>query len=401
MGHRMATMWTRRAARARVVETRTPTPAPLTAIEQAIADAVGTRSRFGDLTPFDLPIVAACRQLVADTVGQLPLVNYRGGLPTPEQPPIVVRPDPFEPRWQSLHRLVMNLTGPGYVWLVPTSFYADGVTPASIRVVDAPEAAGTFDTAGRLEVVHWQGERYSPGPGGVVWIPWRVERVGTLGVGPIGTCWQAIERLAALWQMAGSFWESGFPSLALMIEQALTLTQRQEAKAEMVAAFARSHEPAVIDRNGRLEPIGSNAVESQLVESIEMANSEVARAFGVMPSLVNVRAGDSLTYSTTEAEFSKWLKLGLGAYLMRIEAGFSDLRPYGQTVEADTKALLRTDMGARYAGYSVALGRWMTLDEVHAAESMVPVPAGTFPDQPASPQSAPTSPFLDPSGVLP
>jgi len=393
-------MGRRSAARAAAAEVRAAADGNLGAIERIIADARARRERLGDLSPFELPIVVACRQLVADTVAQLPLVNFRGNLPTAEQPPIVIRPDPWEPRWQTMHRLVMNLTGPGYVWLIPTAFYADGVTPAAVRVVDAAEAAGTFDPSGRLERIIWQGIRYDPGPTGAVWIPWRVERVGTLGTGPIGSCMQAVEYLAALWQMAGSFWEAGFPSIALVIEGALSTTQKREAKDEMLAAFARRHEPAVVDRGGRLEPIGSNAVDSQLVESIEVANAEVARAFAVMPSLVNVRVGDSLTYATTEAELSKWLKLGLGAYLMRIEAGFSELRPLGQHVRADSSALLRTDLSARYGAYSVALGRWLTVDEVRAAESLRPMPAGTFPGEPTSPAVTP-SPFLDPSGVLP
>jgi len=166
----------------------------------------------------------------------------------------------------------------------------------------------------------------------------------------------------------------------------------------MLDAFARRHEPAVIDRGGRLESIGANAVDSQLVESIEAANAEVARAFGVMPSLVNVRAGDSLTYSTTEGELSKWLKLGLGSYLTRIEAAWSQLRPAGQTVHADTSVLLRTDLAARYNAYSIGVGRWLTVDEVRRAEALPPAPADMFD------MSGPTpaiNPLTDPSGVVP
>ena len=368
----------------------------LTKLERIIADAQARRERLGDLQPGELPIVVACRELLADTIAQLPLVNYRGYLPTDVQPPVVVQPDPFEPRWLTLHRLVNNLTGAGYCWLIPTAFLADEY-PAAVRVVDAPDAAGIFDPTGRLDHIIWQGNRYTPGggPGGALWIPFRVERVGTLGTSPLGACFRALEYLAALWQMAGSFWEAGFPSLALVIEGALSPTQRTEAKQGMLDAFARRHEPAVIDRGGRLESIGANAVDSQLVESIEMANTEVAKAFGVMPSLVNVRAGDSLTYSTTEAELSKWLKLGLGSYLTRIEAAWSQLRPYGQTCHFDTSVLLRTDLEARYSAYSVGLGRWLTVDEVRRSEALPPEPslgAGA----PAS-----VSPLTDPSGVRP
>jgi hypothetical protein len=388
---------TRAAARAAVTA---PAVDPLARVERIIADYQLARANIGDLTPWDLPIVVACRELIADTLAQLPLVNYRGNLPTPTQPPVVLQPDPFEPRWLTIHRLVNNLTKHGYAWLIPTAQLADGY-PAAVRVVDAGDAAGTFDTSGRLEWVHWQGRRLRAGTD-AIWVPFRVDRVAELGTSPVNACWQACEYLAALWQMAGSFWEAGFPSLALVIDGALTSTQRTETKQAMMAATARRHEPVVIDRGGTLSPIGSSAVESQLVESITAANAEVARAFGVMPSLVNVQSSDSLTYSTTEGELSKWLKLGLGSYTMRIEAAWSSMRPYGQTVRCSSQELLRTDLGARYAAYSVALNRWMTSEEVRAAESMPQVPDGTFADDTvATPPDLLNQPFTDPSGVLP
>ena len=307
-----------------------------------IQDALDVRNGIGDLDVFELPIVVACRDLIANTIGQLPLVNYRGNLPTGDQPPIVIRPDPNETRRDTMVRLANQLTGPGYAWVFPTTWYADGVTAASVRVVDAAEAHGMFNPRNELVNVIWEGNHYDPALREAHLIRWRIPSSGlTLDCGPIGGCRRVVEYLAALWQMAGSFWEAGFPSVALVIEQALTSTQRTEAKQAMMASFARRHEPAVIDRGGTLESIGTSPVESQLVESIAAANAEVARVFGLMPSMVNVQSVGSLTYSTTEAELRKWLALGLGAFLTPIEACWSDLRPYGQNVQFDTARLLR------------------------------------------------------------
>ena len=360
-------MFGRSSARAKANE---PRPGGNERIGALIQEALDRRNQIGDVDVLDLPIVVACRDLIANTVGQLPLVNYRGGLPTNTQPPVVVRPDPTETRRDTIVRLVNNLTGPGYAWVFPTSYLADG-NPASVRVVDAGEAAGIWDQRGQLTDVIWEGEHYDPSLGQAHLIRWRITTAGAPGdCGPLGGCRKVVTYLAALWQMAGSFWEAGFPSIALMIEQTLSTTQRREAKQSMLDAFARSNEPAVIDRGGRLEPLGSNAVESQLVESIGMANAEVARVFGVFPSLANIAANSSLEYSTTEGEFRKWLALGLGAFLTPIEACWTDLRPYGQTVQFDSSRLLRTDMAARYAGYSVALGRWLTAQEIRASEGL-------------------------------
>jgi HK97 family phage portal protein len=369
----------RRIARARA-ELVDPAGRPLneTKLERTIREAIEARAGGVSLTPWELPIVVACRQLIADTVGQLPMIAYRGNVPRPDQPAIVIRPDPFEPRWQTLHRLVNNLTGWGHAWLIPTAAYANDY-PAAVRVVDASRAHGVFDPSGRLVDVYHDGRRLQPGTEAIL-VPWRVTQAGTAGHAPMNDCFRAAEYLAALYDMAGSFWEAGFPSIAVLVKQALNPTQTAELKSQVLSAWARRHEPAVIDRDGQLAPVGTNAVEAQLVESIAVANTEIARAFGVMPSLVNVAAGDSLTYATTEAEFAKWLKVGLGAYLMRIEAAFSDLTPHGTEVRFDTTELLRTDLAARYQAYALGVQYgWILPAEVRQREGLPPLPTSSAP----------------------
>ena len=69
-------------------------------------------------TVWQLPAVVAGHGLIADTVGQLRLVAVRGGTAR-HQPPLLRQPDPAEPRWLTLHRLVMNMTrhGVAYLWV--------------------------------------------------------------------------------------------------------------------------------------------------------------------------------------------------------------------------------------------------------------------------------------------
>ena len=199
--------------------------------------------------------------------------------------------------------------------------------------------------------------------------------------------------------MAGSFWVAGFPSIAVLVKQALNPTQTRELKDQVLGAWARRHEPAIVDRDGTLAQIGSSAVESQLVESIAVANTEIARAFGVMPSLVNVAAGDSLTYATTEAEFSKWLKVGLGQYLSRIEAAFTDLTPYGTEVRFDTTELLRTDLEARWNAYAIGVQNgWILPAEVREREGFPPLPAGAALPAPNMLADPPPSAQITPTG---
>lgn len=357
-------------------------------LAELIAEAQQQRLTGTAMSPWELPIVVACRRLLADTVAQLPIVSTRRRVPIADQPPICVRPDPNEPRWLTFSRIVDNLTGWGHVWVLPTAWDAAG-WPVAARVHDAAQGAPIFDSVtGELSSVSIGGRTYVPGPDGVIWLPYEVPHRGSVGMSPIARCWRAVEYLAALYQMAGSFWEAGFPSVAVQVGGRLSPDDTAKLKSQVLSAWARRHEPAVLDNGATLAAVGASPVEAQLIESIATANSEVARAFGVMPSLVNVAGGDSLTYSTTEGEFTKWLAVGLGPYLTRIEGAWTDLTPYGQVCRFDTAALTRADLATRVAAYATALGGapWLAVDEVRDREGLPPLAPGAA--MPATPITA-------------
>jgi HK97 family phage portal protein len=332
------------------------------------------------LDPYALPVVVACRGLLAATLGQLPLITLRGRRPLPRQPTLTLRPNPHEYRWLTFHRLTNNLTRWGYTFLRVTDWTAAG-NPAAVRVLDPFDATPFWDANGDLDTVLHAGDELIPGLD-VVWIPYRVERAASLGEAPLWACDRALQLYAELFAMAGSFWEAGYPSLIVEVAQRLAPGQAQAIKAQLIDSMGGRHEPGVIDQDGKVSAIGSSAVEAQLVESIAVANAEIARAFLMPPSLVNVASGDSLTYSTVEGEMRRWLATGLGAYCNRIEAAFDELTPQGQRSRFDTTELLRSDLQTRVDAYATALGGspWLTVDEVRDLEGLDPMP---IPDAPA------------------
>lgn len=375
-------MWLPMALRRRgraYLRTLPPPPAPLGSdrIGAAIAEVIAQRV-WPEFDPWALPVVVACRRLLADTVAQLPLVAYRGRRPMAVQPELVRRPNPLEPRWLTWHRAVNQLTRYGHCWLRVTDHDTAGRV-AGIRVVDAADGAPTWDPeTGDLDTVWINGDELVPGLD-VMWVPYNVERRSSTGESPLEGCWPAVEDLARLWRMAGSFWETGYPSIALTVAHRLQPAQAAELKGQFIASLGGRHAPAVLDNDAKLETIGASALEAQLVESLAAGNAELARAFLMPPSLVNVASGDSLTYATTEGEFRRWLATGLGAYLTRLEAAVDDLSPPGQTNRFDTSALLRSDFQARADAYATALagGAWLTPDEVRDREGLDPLDPAT------------------------
>lgn len=343
-------------------------------IAATITEAVAARTWGPELDPWQLPVVVACRGLIADTIAQLPLVTLQGRRPVAQQPTLTVRPNPLEPRWLTFHRLANNLTRYGYTWLVVTDTDAAGHA-AAVRVVDPADAAAVFDpVTGDLDTVTYNGAELVPGLD-VIWLPYHVDRRGSLGTSPLLDAAGAVAYLTQLWTMAGSFWESGYPSLVVKVKQRLNPGQARRIKDDLIASLGGRHEPGVIDADGDIGPLGVSPLEAQLVESIGAANAEIARAFLMPPSLVNVASGDSLTYSTVEGEFRRWLATGLGSYLNRFESAFTDLSPDGQTCRFDTTELVRADFAARIEAYSGILAgqAWMTVDEVRDLEGLDPL----------------------------
>lgn len=368
-----------------------------TGLGRMIEEAVNARLDPESLTAWQHPTVVACRRLIATTVGQCPTVAMKGGQALPSQPVWLARPDRFETSRITWTRATNNLTRWGYYWLKVTERDAAGY-PSNIRVLDAEQVQPQYDEMGRLTSGWVDGEE-QPINGAITtdihWVGLDVQQRGEAGRSPMEDCIAAVSYLSALVQLCGSFWESGYPSLALKITQRLNTEQRNEYKQELRAANSRRHEPWIIDRDGELVPVGGSPLESQLVESMDFADRVIARAFLIRPSLVNVSANDSLTYATTAEEFRAWKAVGLPCYLKPHDDGLTELLPAGTYAQHDTSSLDRSDPYQRAQTHTLALGGqpWMTIDEVRAEEGRVePLRAPTTVPLRSVPNPTPSAP---------
>jgi HK97 family phage portal protein len=329
------------------------------------------------LRPEQLPPVIAARTLIADTVAQLPITAVRNGMPLKKPPAIIRQPDPTEPTWATLHRIVMHLTANGNAWLRVTSWDAAD-RPQSLEVLNPDDVAPELDEYGQVLAVRWRDRRLNVAPFGddVIHIG-LIESKGPHGVGdsPLTLARGALDSIAALYGYQASYWANGGqPSLLIKVPHRVNRAEADQIREDFLTTHRGRAVPAVLWGGAELQPWAGTAADLQLSEAHDNAVAEVARLYRIPPSLLNAKSGDSLTYSTVAEQLRSWLMTGLQAYLVRIEAAFTELTAYGTTGRFDTSELQRTDHASRIQAYTMALGQrqWLKVDEVREAEGFPP-----------------------------
>ena len=343
------------------------------------------------LDPEEIPAVGAARNLIADTIASLPLIALDNGVPVPNQPAIVRRPDPSEPRFQTLHRICMQLTAGhtygGNVWMMPT-FVANDGTPEAATLLEPRECAPILDSSQRCLGVTWAQRRLFVDGGQVVHLPFRITgRRGTLGDSPITEARTRFEGLAALYQFQNSYWqEFGAPSIVLETPQRVNTKAEADAVREAwLGTHGGKRTPAVASGGGKITSFLQDQMGAELVAAEAAATAEVARAHLIAPSLLNaLLTGSSLTYSNTRDELRRWRLTGLNSFIVRIETLFTELWSAGglfpnRTVRLDTSEFLRLDERERAEVDAIDIGSGViTVEQAIARRGPLPTMNGVL-----------------------
>lgn len=188
---------------------------------------------------------------------------------------------------------------------------------------------------------------------------------------------------------AARYWtRGGQPLDVITTEQVVTGPQATEIEDRWLDKRATGR-PVVIGRGGKAEPYGADPTTATAVEARRELVADVGRLIGVGPHLLNAPAGDSMTYSTTEAEGRHLVRYTLSGYADPIADTISDLLPgdneTGRRIEIDLEALERPGMLERFQSHAIGLERgFLNLAEIRTDERRPPLP------EPAD--SGPTSP---------
>lgn len=331
-------------------------------IDSQITKAQTARMSSQALQVEELPIAIGLANLHADLIASLDIaaLDVRTGRPVANQPAVVVRPDPAEDRADTLHKIAHCLWWGGNA---PSSVaYASVREFSTIRVLNPHTVGYLADPLDELVIRQWTIDGQPVPPGSV--LNWKLNddpRRGPLGRSPLTQALPALQLYGWAYRyLLDYFAQGGNPSLVLRSNRVLSTspvpedtsgrTEAQIAQDAWVGA-RQAYRPAVLDPQWTLEAGPAPQDLEQTIAVLQFAAQEVGRLTNIPPSIANLVAGGSLTYSTVADELRRWLLLSLGpTWLNRIERGFT--RVLGDdrlVVKFDQDSLTRFDVLERAA----------------------------------------------------
>ena len=347
--------------------------------------------------------------ILADSIGRTPIDVFRGVGPQrkPVQPPpaVVGRPSALVQTdvWRS--QMGFSLVTDGNVFGQVTS-WSRGMWPEQIELLDPCAVTERKIVDGVAQVKLDNRDVHQLYPLGDIWhVPGRTIPAGsTFGLSPVTYAAQVIGTSLAAEQFSLRYFDNGgLPTSIIYADTELSETDAQGIKDSFRRATGNTREPAVLGADLKLETIKVDPGETQFLDLIRVMVEQVARFWGVPPSMLyGAISGEAVTYTNiTDADLN-FLKHSLDGYYVRIENALTDSMPRPQYAKVNRNAILRADPKSRYEAYSVALGnRLMTVNEVRALEDQ-PLfgPEFDVPGIPPFPGEAPvTIPTVKPPRV--
>lgn len=343
-----------------------------------------------------IPSVRRGRGIIAGTIGTLPLQGVRvdsSGAETAIERALLRQPDPDATRQFVLTWTVDDLLFHGIAWWRVTARDFQGF-PTSAKWVPhgrvVPDFVNGTVRMDGVEVPNSDVIRFDGPDEGLLRTSGRMLRTCIL-------LEEAVRRFARLDIPLGVFTpQPGAPELSP--------TQIGELLDEWEAARA-DRTTGYVNQSLKWDPVQFNAEQLQLADQLAFMDAAVARALNLPARYVGAKSGDSMTYSTVEADRRELLDLSLAPYVTAIDQRLSmdDVTPRGQLARVDTLPLLRGDMlNALKAGQiAMELGvmsdREVRNDLVGRAGEPPARPPAPQPAVPAFPQQQPQQPAFYPS----
>ena len=284
-----------------------------------------------------VPAVARARNILCGTLGTIPLNEYNSQDQEITPRKVIDQPDPAVPRAVTFTWLAEDLLfhGVGYLQVLDVS-PQDG-RPYKMRRINPTRVSYKLSTDRSLIVSYSLDGQLLPNDGLgslIVFQGWDEGVLARAG----RTIQTAIELESAAYRMAAE----PVPQMVLNNEG---MNLDGDSVAKLLASFKqarRDRSTAYTEGPIKIQTLGFDSAQMQLVEARSHAASEIARLMGIPAWYLNAESASS-TYSNVSAERRSLLDFGLRPLISCIEDRLSmdDVTPRGQYVEFDLDDFLR------------------------------------------------------------
>ena len=349
-----------------------------------------------DASVLSLSAAWACLNLLAGTIASLPLVVYRdrkdGGRDVASGHPLyaILHDSPNDEQtaldfWEQAC-LALELRGNAYAEKLRIGDRVVGLYPIH------PDAMSVRRQPGRRLEYSWRDED------GVV-------RVGSSrdvlhirgfggdargGISTLSHARKAFALASSVNAAAHKTFQNGLrPSGVITFEKFLTAEQRIEIEKLLLDKFTgamNAGRPMILEGGTKWEQLTIDPEDAQMLESRSFSVEEIARIFGVPPSMIGHTEKSTSWGTGIEQQALGFQKFTLRRRLKRIEQALARQllsptdRAAGIVIEFNLEGLLRGDSAARASFYQTLLQCGvMTINEVRALENLPPVAGGDVP----------------------
>lgn len=325
-----------------------------------------------------VPAVARARNIIAGTIGSLPLEEYNSQDIEITTRKVIDQPDPAVPRTVTITWLVDDLmfNGVGYLQILDVS-PADG-RPYKMRRINPTRVTYNLTQDRTLIDSYNLDGQLLPNDGVGSLIVFQgldegiLQRAGR-------TLKTAIELESAAYRMASE----PVPQMVLNNEG---MNLDADSVANLLSAFKtarRDRSTAYTEGPIKLQTLGFDSAQMQLTEGRAHSNGEIARLMGIPADYVGAEQ-HSMTYSNQLDKRRELVDFGLRPYLSVIEARLSmdDVTPRGQYVCFDMDDFLRGNP-AEQSDIAIKLltAGIITVDEARDLVDLAPsTPIGGMPN---------------------
>jgi hypothetical protein len=312
--------------------------------------------------------VAKARNVVATTVGRLPLYNEKAGRRAPAQMPLLAQPERGVPLSTTLTWTVDALLFHPCTWwhVLERDTYG---WPVWVEWIDRSRAE--LDNTGKLVKI----DRHTVRPEDVI----RFD--SPLGTGLLDIARETLARATKLNRTAANAEENPVPSIDLHDEDA-TANLKENEIADLVQQWRDARTKgsvAYTPKRITAKPLGVQP-EQLLIDGRKQIQLELTRHLNVPAWVLDVElGGSSLTYNNRQSRNAELIDLALAPYMTAIvdRLSMADVTPRGWRVKFDTDDLTKPDQQTRFTTYKTGVdGGFVTVEQIAEWEGWTTTPAG-------------------------